>query len=64
MRYLIKIWPILGFRGHRIRYILIFNGNIRFLLESADSMSENVLKSELLSQLVIMNKTGPKIVKT
>jgi hypothetical protein len=63
--YMNKYSPFLDFRGgHRILYLLIFNENILFLHEIADSESANVLKSVLFTQLVIMNKTGPKIVKT
>jgi hypothetical protein len=39
------------FRGHRIRYLLIFNENFRFLHEIEDSESANVLKSELIRPL-------------
>jgi hypothetical protein len=46
-----KTWLLLNFRGHRIRYLLIFNGNMLFLHEIVDSKSANVLKSELFSQL-------------
>jgi hypothetical protein len=42
----------LDFRGgHRILYLLIFNENILFLHEIADSESANVLKSVLFTQL-------------
>jgi hypothetical protein len=49
--YLNKYSPFLDFRGHRIRYLLIFNENILFLHEIADSESANVLKSALFTQL-------------
>jgi hypothetical protein len=44
IRYLNKYSSFFDFRGHRIRNILFFNDNLRFLHEIADSESANVSK--------------------
>jgi hypothetical protein len=44
-----KYGPFLGFRGHRIRYLLIFTESFLFLYGIAVSESANVLKSSFLS---------------
>jgi hypothetical protein len=46
-----KLTPFLDFRGHRIRYLLIFNENILFLHEIVVSESVNVFVSDLFTQL-------------